>query len=222
MQTVLKDKKGLCLENQDITVKNLLIVGFLVMGLFAWSKVDFSPSLLQFNNFENTVSFERNPTAIKNKIDVISIQKVSSSEYKPDLKVFDTNRVETSSNLVEDNINENTASQELKTSEFESTRNEISVLMASGKIEEAVDLARDRLEENISKSNEAVYMGYLQDFIMQNMHNPEEQYNLTLISIKNAQEPAMKKQLIQKFSAYQPEMAEQMKQEVQLSIFTEN
>ncbi len=188
-----------------------MIVAFLILGLFAWSRVDIS--------FDK--SFGRNPTATMAKVEKIVIQKNIISEYKPNLKVFDSKRIDSPSNVVIDTkVPESSFSENIKTSDFEATRNEITVLMAAGKLDEALDLARSRLDENVSTSKEAPYMGYLQDFIMQNMHDPEEQYSFTFLSIKNAQDPSIRKQFIQKFSVYQPEMAEEMKQEIKNSGLT--
>ncbi len=213
------------MENHDITLKNLLIVAFLILGLFTWSRVDVSFSFDRVKKLESPVSFnksfERNPTATMAKVEKIVIQKNIISEYKPNLKVFDSKRIESPSNVVFDTkIPESSLSENTKTSDFEATRNEITVLMAAGKLDEALDLARSRLDENVSTSKEAPYMGYLQDFIMQNMHDPEEQYGFTFLSIKNAQDPAIRKQFIEKFSVYQPEMAEEMKQEIKSSGLT--
>ena len=210
------------MENHDITFKNILIVAFLVIGLFAWTRVDVSFSFDRLMKLEKPFSFdnsfERNPTATMAKVEKVVVQKNFISDYKPDLKVFDSTRVETPSNVVQDaQSSESPPSEALKTSDFEATRNEITLLMSSGKLDEALELARSRLEENISTSKELPYMGYLQDFIMQNMHDPEEQYSFTFSSIKNAQDLSMRKQFIQKFSVYQPEMAYEMKQELKNS-----
>lgn len=54
------------------------------------------------------------------------------SEYKPNLKVFDSKRIESPSNVVSDTkIPESSLSENTKTSDFEATRNEITVLMAA-------------------------------------------------------------------------------------------
>jgi hypothetical protein len=211
------------LENQEITFKNLFIVGLLVLGLFAWTKVEFSFSFERIKNFQSPVSFEktfeRNPTALKNmSVEKVFVQKPLISGYTPNLKVFDTKRTEAPLNIVQDNKEASELpSEALKTNEFEATRNEVTFLMASGKFEDAVELAKARLEENIVSSKDTAFMGYLQDFIMQNIHDPEEQYSLTYASVKNAQDSNVRKQLIEKFSTYQPGMAEEMKQDMKAS-----
>lgn len=204
------------MENQDITFKNLVIVALLVLGLFSWTKIDFSFSLEKVQKFQSPLSFERNPTAIKNKVQKIIVKKNSHIEYKPDLKVFDTKLVEERLPQITEvrRADAEAPSEALKVSDFETTRNEITVLMAAGKPEEAMELARTRFDENITSSSEVAYMGYLQDFIMQSMHDPEEQYSLIYSSVKNAQDQNVRKQLVQKFSIYQPELAEEMRQEI--------
>ncbi len=195
-----------------------MIVAFLILGLFAWSKIDISFSFDRFKKFDVPFSFDksfdRNPTAVKNKAEKFVVKKIEISDFKPDLKVFESKRADDSLRVVQDNQYPSLTAEPLKTSNFETTRNEINLLMSVGKLDEALDLARSRLEENVSTSKEASYLGYLQDFIMQNMHDPEEQYNFTYSSVKNAQDPAIRMQFIQKFSVYQPDMADEIKQEI--------
>lgn len=204
------------MENQDITLKNLLIVAFLILGLFSWTKIDFSFSFERVKKLQSPLSFERSPTALKNKVQKVVVQKNSNFEYKPDLNVFDSKRLEDPGQNAQEIQRQDAMapSEPAKVNEFETTRNEITVLMAAGKSEEALELARTRFEEKIINSSEVAYMGYLQDFIMQSTHDPEEQYSLTYSSIKSAQDENVRKQLVQKFSIYQPDLAEEMKHEI--------
>ena len=202
------------MENHDITLKNLSIIGLIVAGFFLWMKVDFSFSYSK--EFNDRGSFQRNPTAEDNHVERVSLQKFKP-EYKPNLKVFESKGTKSSLNVIEDHSEENSPHEVMRESHFETTRNEITKFMAEGRTDEALELARKRLEENVPSTSEMVYMGFLHDFIMQNTHDPEEQYSLTYSSIKNAQDKNIRKQFFQKFSVYQPEMAENMKQEIQSS-----
>lgn len=190
----------------------------MVAGFFLWMKVDFSFSYSK--GFDYRASFlknpERNPTAEENHVERVTLQKIKT-EYRPNLAVFENKRAQASLNVVEDRSEENSPREVVRESNFEATRNELTKFMAEGRTDEALDLARKRLEENVPSSNEMVYMGFLHDFIMQNTHDPEEQYSLTYSSIKNAQDKNIRKQFIQKFAVYQPEMAEDLKREIQSS-----
>ncbi|MEI7440082.1 MAG: hypothetical protein WCK43_00435 [bacterium] len=206
------------MENHDITLKNLSIIALMVTGFFLWMKVDFSFSYSK--GFDYRASFvknlERNPTAEDTHVETVTLQKIKT-EYRPNLEVFENKRAQASLNVVEDRSEKNSPHEVVRESNFEATRNEITKFMTEGRTDEALELARKRLEENVPSSNEMVYMGFLHDFIMQNTHDPEEQYSLTYSSIKNAQDKNIRKQFIQKFAVYQPEMAEDMKREIQSS-----
>jgi hypothetical protein len=184
----------------DLSVKSLATAGVFI-GCLAWFLDDSTPknaSRKPSASFKDSRSFKK--TAYKPKLDEFSAQREEEVVTQDDLQegVSAVHEV---------------ATEEARPSgvSFENLRLEITQHLSQGDVDSAVNYAEKKLEESLaSSSSEMSSIGYLHEFIMQHVDDPEEKINVTMSALKGTQDANVRRYIYERFQRNSPDMMEEL------------
>ncbi|MEZ4814753.1 MAG: hypothetical protein R3A80_06040 [Bdellovibrionota bacterium] len=98
---------------------------------------------------------------------------------------------------------------------FEKYQEEIKGYLVDGNVDIAIDFAERKLEETLKSPNmEISSVGYLHEFIMQHVDDPDEELNVTVAALKGAPSPSVRRYLYDRFQNHSPNMMEDLDREL--------
>ena len=150
---------------------------------------------------DNTAA-DREPTATKSARNTFKV----APSYRPSLPTASDSRADEAAGpvtVVEDSVVAQPAT------ELTSVRQEIAKQLVNGDMDQALELAKNRLAERAGSSNEPDFIGYLQEFIFQNSQDQVEDMNVTLAAMRSAQNPHVRRYLYDKFNSFRPQLSEE-------------
>lgn len=183
---------------QDNSVRNMALLGVLIGAFFWWLGKD-----------AVTTNPDREPTASE-----VSKQTFRAREnYKPTLPVIQKSEIANelpANQVIDDSVVEVKPAQE----EFVSLQADLKKKLDDGLLEEVLEVAKYKLNEKVSSTNEIGFISYLQQVILNNSEDREDSMDITVAAMKSAKDPHVRRALYDQFTQLRPEQIGDFNQEL--------